>query len=418
MNRPNKAAVKVNNLTKAYKLYSSPKDRLKESFSFSGKQYHQRFNALDQINLDIPKGSTTAIIGRNGSGKSTLLQCICGIVTPTLGSVEVSGKIAALLELGAGFNPEFTGRDNLYINGSILGLNDDEIDARLDAILAFADIGDYIDQPVRVYSSGMFVRLAFSIAIHVDPDILIVDEALAVGDIHFQAKCFDRFHQFREQGTTVIFVTHDLNMVTRYCDHAYLLNKGSIVGQGKPREVVAHYRKLEVGFGDNQNASDETSKESLNPFDENPYEVRYGDNRATITEGGIYDAEGNPVQTLDSGGEYAIRMKVVFEDEIENPVFAFTIKDAKGTEIAGTNTAFLETETGNYKKGDEATIEFNQKIPLNAGSFLLSLGCVDLSGGELKIYDRRHDFLSFQVVTEKAAVGIVEMNSKMKLSRT
>ena len=404
-------AVKVESLTKAYKLYESSKDRLKETFSLTGRQYHQPFNALEALDIEIPKGSTTGIIGRNGSGKSTLLQCICGIVTPTQGSVEVNGRIAALLELGAGFNPEFTGRDNLYINGSILDLTTEQIDQRLDDILAFADIGDYIDQPVRVYSSGMFVRLAFSIAIHVDPEILIVDEALAVGDIHFQAKCFDRFHQFREQGTTVIFVTHDLNMVTRYCDQAYLLSKGKIVRQGKPREVVADYRKREVGFNGDEGQDQATEK--LNPFEENPYEVRYGDNQATITEGGIYDRADQPVQTLDSGETYSVRMTVVFKESIDAPVFAFTIKDARGTEIAGTNTHFAEIETGSFKKGEKITIQFKQKITLNPGSFLLSLGCVDLSSGELKIYDRRHDFLSFQVLSEKASVGIVDLNSEI-----
>ena len=416
-------AVKVEGLTKAYKLYKSPRDRLKEAFNVFGRQYHQPFNALESLDITIPRGSTTGIIGRNGSGKSTLLQCICGIVTPSAGRVKVNGKIAALLELGAGFNPEFTGRDNLYINGAILGLTTEEIDQRLDDILAFADIGDYIDQPVRSYSSGMFVRLAFSIAIHVDPEILIVDEALAVGDIHFQAKCFDRFHQFREQGTTVIFVTHDLNMVTRYCDQAYLLSKGKIVRQGQPREVVAEYRKLEVGFDEaekesqSENQNEVIIDEDVNPFAENPYEVRYGDNRATITQGGIYDDQDQPVQTLDSGSNYTVRMTVAFEEAIDDPVFAFTIKDAKGTEIAGTNTHFAEVKTGNFKKGQSVTINFTQNITLNAGSFLLSLGCVDLSSGELKIYDRRHDFLSFQILSQKATVGIVDLGTRITIDK-
>jgi len=416
-------AVKVEGLTKAYKLYKSPRDRLKEAFNIFGRQYHQPFNALEALDISIPRGSTTGIIGRNGSGKSTLLQCICGIVTPSAGSVKVNGKIAALLELGAGFNPEFTGRDNLYINGSILGLTTEEIDARLEDILAFADIGDYIDQPVRSYSSGMFVRLAFSIAIHVDPDILIVDEALAVGDIHFQAKCFDRFHQFREQGTTVIFVTHDLNMVTRYCDQAYLLSKGKIVGQGQPREVVAEYRKLEVGFDEAEkeskieNQNEVIVADDVNPFAENPYEVRYGDNRAIITKGGIYDDLDQPVQTLDSGSSYTVRMTVAFEEDIKDPVFAFTIKDAKGTEIAGTNTHFAELKTGHFKKGQSVTINFMQNVTLNSGSFLLSLGCVDLSSKELKIYDRRHDFLSFQILSQKATVGIVDLGTRISMDK-
>ena len=270
----NEFAVRTIGLGKDYRLYNSPRDRLKEAFHPMGRQYHHPFHALEDVSIEIPRGSTTGIIGRNGSGKSTLLQCVCGIVSPTSGQVEVDGKIAALLELGAGFNPEFSGRDNLYINGAILGLSSEEIDSRLDAILGFADIGEYIDQPVRAYSSGMYVRLAFAIAIHVDPEILIVDEALAVGDIHFQAKCFDRFHQFREQGVTVIFVTHDLNMITRYCDRAYLLDHGRIAAQGNPRSVVAEYRRIEVNHGSDPVTDESTDDSGVMPdvFETNPYE--------------------------------------------------------------------------------------------------------------------------------------------------
>ncbi len=415
-------AVSVKGLNKSYKLYASPRDRLKEAFHPFGRKLHKTFNALENICLDIPKGSTTGIIGRNGSGKSTLLQSICGIVTPTDGQIEVHGKIAALLELGAGFNPEFTGRDNLYINGAILGLTTTEIESRLDDILAFADIGEYIDQPVRSYSSGMYVRLAFAIAIHVDPEILIVDEALAVGDIHFQAKCFDRFHQFREQGITVIFVTHDLNMVTRYCDHAYLLNKARIVASGNPREVVAEYRKLEVNYQEDSDAEESipggTTENRLDIFETNPYEVRYGNNKANILDGGIYDSSGGPVQILDSGQHYTVRMRIKFEQPIAEPVFAFTIKDIKGTEIAGTNTHFSNIQTGSFEADETVTIEFSQNINLNAGNYLLSLGCVALGGDKLEIYDRRHDFISFQIISDKAVVGIIDLNSKVRINKS
>lgn len=408
-------AVKVKALTKSYKLYGSPKDRLKEAFHPFGKKLHHPFNALDNVNLEILRGSTTGIVGRNGSGKSTLLQCICGIVTPSNGEIEVNGKIAALLELGAGFNPEFSGRDNLYINGAILGLTEQEVDKRLDKILAFADIGEYIDQPVRAYSSGMYVRLAFAIAIHVDPEILIVDEALAVGDIHFQAKCFDRFHEFREQGVTVIFVTHDLNMVTRYCDQAYLLNQGKIVAQGNPREVVANYRKLAVGF-DADSGNSETEKR-IPLFDANPYETRYGNDKAKIIDGGIFTSSGAAAQILQCGEEHSVKMRIKFEEKVESPIFAFTIKDSKGTEIAGTNTEFSEVETGVFENGDIAEIEFKQTISLNAGNFLLSLGCVKFIEGELEIFDRRHDFISFQIISEKAVVGVVDLNSEINIKR-
>ena len=413
-------AVRVSNLTKTYKLYQSPRDRLKEAFLPGNKIRHRPFDALSNIDLEIMPATTVGIIGRNGSGKSTLLQCIRGIVPPTTGEVKVNGRIAALLELGAGFNPEFSGRDNLYINAAILGLERAQVDARLDDILAFADIGDYIDQPVRSYSSGMYVRLAFSIAIHVDPEILIVDEALAVGDIHFQARCFDRFHQFREQGVTVIFVTHDLNMVTRYCDHAYLLSQGRIVTSGVPREVVAAYRKVETGHAIESDLPIEEQTEDSpadHLFDVNPYETRYGNNKATITGGGVFDSNGEAVQILHSREAYRVSLEVTFAEEIDNPVFAFTIKDVKGTDLAGTNTHFAEVPTGTFAPGETVTIDFVQPVSLAAGSYLLSFGCVSLAAGDLEIYDRRHDYISFQVVADKPCVGIVDLGSEITIRR-
>jgi len=410
-------AVTLTGLTKTYKLYQSPRDRLKEAFHPGGRSYHRPFNALNDINLSIPRASTVGVIGRNGSGKSTLLQCICGIVPPSAGAVEVNGRIAALLELGAGFNPEFSGRDNLYFNAAILGLEREQVEARLDDILAFADIGDYIDQPVRSYSSGMYVRLAFSIAIHVDPEILIVDEALAVGDIHFQARCFDRFHQFREQGVTVIFVTHDLNMVTRYCDYAYLLSSGSIVAQGKPREVVSSYRKIETGHTaeiESQQVS-ERDVEAAMEFDVNPYEVRYGNDKANIVSGGIFDDEGNATQLIHNGDNCRISFEVEFAQEVVKPVFAYTIKDLRGTDIAGTNTHLSKVDTATYLPGDKVRIDFRQTIRLNPGNYMLSFGCVSLIDGELEIYDRRHDFISFQMISEGRSIGIVDLHSEIEV---
>ena len=411
----NRPAVRLDRVTKTYKLYRSPRDRLKEALLPGNRSYHQPFDALSEVSIEIEPATTVGVIGRNGSGKSTLLQCICGIIPPTSGELEVNGRIAALLELGAGFNPEFSGRDNLYMNAAILGLSRDKVDQRLDQILSFADIGDYIDQPVRTYSSGMYVRLAFSIAIHVDPEILIVDEALAVGDIHFQARCYDRFHQFREQGVTVIFVTHDLNMVTRFCDRAYLLSHGRLVTEGAPREVVAEYRKLETGFQGIDDAR--ADEEAAQVFDLNPYEIRYGNNKARIAGGGIYDRDGDALQVLQSGENYRISFQVKFEQSINEPVFAFTIKDAKGSDIAGTNTHFSQIGTGKYSPGETVTVNFDQEINLNGGHYLLSFGCVSLAGGELEIFDRRHDYIAFQVISEKASVGVVDLGSRIEIVR-
>jgi len=412
-----KPAVRVSHVTKTYRLYKSPRDRLKEAFLPGGRIYHRPFDALNDISLEIPVASTIGIIGRNGSGKSTLLQCICGIIPPTSGEVEVHGRIAALLELGAGFNPEFSGRDNLYINAAILGLSRQQVDQRLHKILAFADIGDYIDQPVRSYSSGMYVRLAFAIAIHVDPEILIVDEALAVGDVHFQAKCYERLHQFREQGVTVIFVTHDLNMVTRYCDHAYLLSQGKLVHDGNPRAVVSAYRKLETGHGIESGSQSSVDEEAAHVFDVNPYETRYGNSKARIIGAGIYDQQGSPAQVLHCGDPCRISLKVKFDQAITDPVFAFTIKDVRGTDIAGTNTHFSNIHTGEFQVGETVTVEFTQQMILNPGNYLLSFGCVSLSGEEVEIYDRRHDYLSFQIISDRVAMGVVDLGSTVEVKR-
>jgi len=412
----NKPAVRVRDVTKTYRLYNSPRDRLKEAFLPGNRVYHRPFDALDSVSLEIPRASTIGIIGRNGSGKSTLLQCICGIIPPSSGEIEVNGRIAALLELGAGFNPEFSGRDNLYINAAILGLSAEQVEQRLDKILSFADIGDYIDQPVRSYSSGMYVRLAFAIAIHVDPEILIVDEALAVGDVHFQAKCYERLHQFRDQGVTVIFVTHDLNMVTRYCDHTYLLNHGKLVHQGNPRQVVAAYRKLESGHAI-EPSDHQVDEEAAHVFDINPYETRYGNNKATITGGGIYDQQGNAAQILHSGDPCKISLQVRFEQATTDPVFAFTIKDVRGSDIAGTNTHFSNVHTGDFLPGETVTINFTQDMILNPGNYLLSFGCVSLSGDEVEIYDRRHDYLSFQMISDRVAMGVVDLGSEVQVVR-
>ena len=239
-------AVSVKNLTKAYKLYNNHADRVKEALNPFRKSYHRVFNALSDVSLIIQRGETVGIIGRNGSGKSTLLQVVAGILQPTHGDIYVNGRISALLELGAGFNPEFSGRQNVFINAAILGLSYDEIEIRFSEIAAFANIGDYIDQPVKTYSSGMYVRLAFAIAINVNPDILIVDEALAVGDTLFQTKCFAKFREFQERGVTVVFVTHSLDLVTRYCSGAYLLEQGKLIYSGAPKKVVDEYNRLIV----------------------------------------------------------------------------------------------------------------------------------------------------------------------------
>ena len=239
-------AIAVNNITKAYKLYDKPTDRLRESLGLSKQKRYKEILALNDVSFDVKKGECVGIIGTNGSGKSTILKIITGVLSPTMGSIQVYGRISALLELGAGFNPEYTGLENIYVNGTVMGFSREEIDARLEEIISFADIGEFINQPVKTYSSGMFVRLAFAVAINIDPEILIVDEALSVGDVFFQAKCYHKFEEFKKQGKTILFVSHDLGSVAKYCDRVVLLNKGVKNCEGEPKEVIDIYKQILV----------------------------------------------------------------------------------------------------------------------------------------------------------------------------
>ena len=237
-------AIEVKDVTKIYRLYDRPIDRLKESLSMTHKSLHKDFYALNGLSFTVEKGQTVGIIGTNGSGKSTILKIITGVLTPTTGSVQVDGKISALLELGAGFNMDYTGIENIYMNGTMMGYTKAEMDKKLQEILDFADIGDFVYQPVKTYSSGMFVRLAFALAINVEPEILIVDEALSVGDVFFQAKCYRRMEEIRKNGTTILMVTHDMGSIIKYCDKVVLLNKGEFIAEGQPGHMVDLYKKI------------------------------------------------------------------------------------------------------------------------------------------------------------------------------
>ncbi len=419
-------AISLKDITKTYMLYDSHADRVKETFHPLRKRYHRPFNALNSVSFDVERGETVGIIGRNGSGKSTLLQIICGILKPTLGSVEVAGRISALLELGAGFNPEFTGRQNVYINAAILGLTHEEIEARFDEIAAFADIGEFIDQPVKTYSSGMYVRLAFATAINVNPNILLVDEALAVGDTLFQGKCFAKFKEFQEKGITIVFVTHALDLITRYCSTAYLLEQGEVQASGSPKDVVDEYNRLIVKCSAptpvepvRSVAGKEITKnkqwEQL--FRINQNENRYGNGKAEIVEGGIFSSDEVAQQTLMQGEIYELRLKVRFKDMLHNPILAYTIKDVKGFDISGTNTLYQNIDTGIVHKGDVILATFKQKMLLNPGGYLLSFGCAGHENGEYVVYERRYDYLVFDVISNHASVGFFDLDSEITISR-
>lgn len=420
----NEIAIKVDNVSKIYKLYDKPMDRLKESLGLTKKKMYREHYALNNVSFDVHKGETVGIIGTNGSGKSTILKIITGVLNPSIGNVEINGRISALLELGAGFNMEYTGIENVYLNGTMIGFTREEIDEKLQDILDFADIGDFVNQPVKTYSSGMFVRLAFAVAINIDPEILIVDEALSVGDVFFQAKCYKKFEDFKAQGKTILFVSHDLGSISKYCDRVVLLNKGTKLAEGKPKEIVDLYKKILVNqHEDNQTVQAEIEQAQIeaevevwkDKFTLNPNVVEYGNEKARIVDFGIMDEEKRFVNTLEAGKEYTIVMKVRFFDTVQDPIFAFTIKNRYGTEICGTNSMYEGITTGIQKNGDERVASFSQKMTLQKGEYLLSLGCTGYENGDFTVYHRLYDVCNMVVISERQAVGFFDMESNAKV---
>ena len=412
-------AIQVEHLSKMYKLYNKPSDRLKEALGMKVK-VREHF-ALNDVNFQVSRGETVGIIGTNGSGKSTVLKIITGVVSPTKGEVKVDGRISALLELGAGFNGEYSGLENVYLNGTMIGFSKEEIDSKLDDILTFADIGDFIYQPVKTYSSGMFVRLAFAVAINIDPDILIVDEALSVGDVFFQAKCYRKFEEFKQKGKTIVFVSHDLNSISRYCDRVILLNKGNILDEGDPKKIVDLYKKILVQRDevpeeleqDEVEESIQTGTEFQRPFPRNPEVLEYGDKEAEIVDFTLEDAHGIATNTIQKMEKFTIKMKVHFKEDIDEVIYAFTIKDMRGTEITGTNTMFEKIPVEPQKKGNTQIITFRQTMNLQGGEYLLSLGCTGYKGGEFTAFHRLYDVCSITVVASKNTVGFYDMNSNI-----
>ena len=306
-------AIKVDNVSKIYKLYDKPTDRLKESLGLSRKKMYKEHYALKDVSFDVHRGETVGIIGTNGSGKSTILKIITGVLNPTQGEVKIAGRISALLELGAGFNMEYTGIENIYLNATMMGFTKEETDAKLQSILDFADIGEFVYQPVKTYSSGMFVRLAFAVSINIDPDILIVDEALSVGDVFFQVKCYHKFEEFKKLGKTILFVSHDLGSVSKYCDRVILLNQGVKISEGEPKKIVDEYKQVlvkqneETFEGGEKKAAILTKtvdKDAwMNQLKINPEVLDYGEKQAEIIDFAIVDSRGKITSNIEKNTE-------------------------------------------------------------------------------------------------------------------
>ena len=384
------------------------------------------FWALENISFTVNRGECLGLIGPNGAGKSTLLKLLNGITLPDTGMIKVAGRVGALLELGAGFHPMLTGRENIYLNAAILGLTKDEISDKFDAIIDFAGLEEFIDSPVKHYSSGMYVRLGFAIAVHAEPDILLIDEALAVGDISFQAKCYAKLREFSDRGVTIIFVTHNLEVVTSRCSRAVLLWKGNILRHGTPKTVVDAYNKMTTEDRVTSDVAIGSCAEMANSialakniewnglFNVNPNEDRYGSRKAEILEAGIFAADGAPIQVIARNCEFLIKIKLRHNEAMPAAVAAYSIKDAKGLVLCGTNTLFQDIDMGQVHRDAVVLVVFRQIARLNAGAYLLSIGCGAWEMGQYVVYDRRFDYLPFQVVEASQRVGLFDPESEIE----
>jgi len=439
--------IKVANVAKCYPMYAHPRDRLKQfvvpkvrrALRASPRQYFQEFWALKDVSFELKKGETLGIVGRNGSGKSTLLQLICGTLSPTSGTVETSGRIAALLELGSGFNPDFTGRENVYLNGAVLGLKKDEIDAVFDEIVDFADIGDFIDHPVKTYSSGMMVRLAFAVQAQVSPSILVVDEALAVGDAKFQAKCFERLKKLKESGTSILLVSHSTEQIVTHCSQAILLEKGEIAFQGEPRQVVNRY--LDLLFGkekgnfqkvrskahstDSEISSHREALSSVNTGQDifstrlgyNPHEYRWGDGAAKIIDFSL-SADGYLYPTiLEVGQQIELVIVISFNDTIIRPILGVTIKTKEGVTVYGANSETLALQGLDRlsTSGSVAVVRARFECRLAPGDYFVSLGIASQQSDGVVPHDRRYDSIHIQVRANSSFFGLVDLGLELCL---
>ena len=429
--------IKIKNLSKEYKMFAGKKDRLLETIFPNVVSRHTTFKALDNLDLEIQKGEVVGILGKNGAGKSTLLKIVTGVVVPTSGNIEVKGKVSSLLELGAAFNPELTGIENIYQHGQVMGLTKEQIEERKEEIIEFADIGEHLYQPVKTYSSGMFARLAFACAINVEPDILIVDEVLSVGDMAFQLKCFKKFEQFKKEGKTILFVSHSVGDILKNCTRSVILKEGKKIYDGSVKDGVEKYKKIMVGLDDSDDTENEEENQAKtlaevkenkldikekdttiwkNSFVQNPNITEYGDMRAEVIDYGMFDLKGRPINAFDNDELIILKSKIKFNEDVSDPIFTMTLKDFHGTTYTGTNTDVERVLTGKYKKGDIVIVEFKQKIPITAGKYTLSFSCTKYNlQGDLEVLNRKYDALLVDAITTKDVVGIIRINSEITI---
>ena len=391
--------VLVQNVSKLYRLYRQPSDRLREMLPGCGS-LHTDFWALREIGFSVERGETLGLVGPNGCGKSTLLQIVSGILQPTTGRVLVRGRIAALLELGAGFNPEFSGRENVFLNGEIMGLSRSAIASAMPSIEAFAEIGEFIERPVKEYSSGMYVRLAFSTAIHVDPDVLIVDEALAVGDAVFANRCVRKFQELRERRVTVLFVSHDLGLVKQLSDRAILLLNGRIAAQGAPKDVINRYIGLVLEKQEPKDKRDERLRSSF----------RHGDGTSQILGVRILNARGDDTVAVASGETVTVRVHSRFHHSKSDPMVGILIRTRIGMDVYGTNTRIEQVALGDFEAGDELEVDFQMECWLTPQQYTLTVATQNSDGSS---HDWLDDAVAFEVVDARTAAGVANLRAQV-----
>ena len=368
----NNIAISLKNVSKKYPIYDSPFQKLKEAVLKGTRRYHREFWALRNINLEIPKGVTLGILGQNGSGKTTLLQLLAGIMNPSSGDIKVRGRVSTILELGAGFNPDFTGRENAFLSGIILGLHPTEIKEKMIEIIEFSEIGEFIDQPVKTYSSGMYVRLAFAVAVTLDPDILLIDEVLAVGDAYFQHKCTRKIREFQERGKTIVYVTHDIESVANICHQAMILDYSHLLSRGEPGDITSQYLALidgrERGRMPTRTISDTKEQTDNTPDDYS----RYGSKEAEITGIDILDKDGRSKTNFENGEEFSIKFNVSFQADVNKFVFGHIFRNKWGLNVFGTNTQWYGLPDRDFRDGESCVITFHHRANFASGTYSIS----------------------------------------------
>jgi homopolymeric O-antigen transport system ATP-binding protein len=423
-------AVQAEHLSKSYRIYPRPSARLQELLSLNRVNRHKDFWAVEDVSFEVEQGKTVGIIGVNGSGKSTLLQLIAGILQPSRGTVTAQGRISALLELGSGFNPEFSGRENVFINGALLGLSRTEIESRLSAIERFAEIGEFFDQPVKTYSSGMFVRLAFAVAINVDPEILIIDEALAVGDAIFQHRCMHKILQLKKEGKTIFFVSHDNSAIKRLCDEVILLDGGRKVASGEPDAMVQKYLELMYArekryASESSSKSNGDSREAKNFFDIPPESVvstipnvdhRFGDGRAELLGIEVSGEEGIPKRSFAPGEHMRVRISARFKEELRTPIIGFIVRDPLGVDLSATNTDYDNAPLGVVKPGEIRTADFDVQLPLlRPGNYSISPAVADGTAYRHTMCDWIDNAVVFSIETGELIHGLMRFDVSVKV---